>query len=488
MMKKHLLTILILFVFVNFLHAETITPDNLWDVKRLLGTPPKAEYGATVEKDGCTVQEVYYESEPFHGKPTKIFAYLAVPKGDIPAEKFPAVLLVHGGGGKAFPDWAEYWGNRGYVALAMDLAGCGADGKPHEQAGPGQGDDVKFRDFDINNPGDIRDMWTYQAIAAVLCGHSLLVARKDVDSKRIAETGVSWGGYLSCIFAAVDTKLVASVPVYGCGFLHENSVWIDNYFHKMPKKKLTEWVSLFDPSSYLGKTKCPMLLINSPTDFGYYIDSYQKSYELAKSHNKHVTLSLIVGMPHGHIWTFQEVLAFIDSYCLKKKPLAQLDAPKINGSEIQATFTADVLIKEAALCYTNDTDVPPKCQWQSIPAKLSGNNVSAVIPEKRPIRCYLQITDERGLKTSSMYVDIVSDVSTRKSSEVEQDGIAFLLIHKPSAHPSLIGYFVPQLIVWNNGRMLYGRFEKKTKDGFLSEPENWKYFGKNLIQKKRKSI
>ncbi|MDR1518285.1 MAG: prolyl oligopeptidase family serine peptidase [Dysgonamonadaceae bacterium] len=404
--EKKFFTLLITVLCFNIsLSAKT---PKLWDVGRLLRNPPKTESGATIEKSGCTIQEVFYEGEPYHGKPTKVFAYLAIPKGVVPTKKFPAVLLLHGGGGKAFSDWAELWGNRGYVALAMDLAGCDADGKPHEQAGPGQDDETKFRDFDINNPGGVRDMWTYQAVAAVLRGHSLLVARKDVDSKRIAETGISWGGYLSCILATVDTKLVASVPVYGCGFIHESSVWTGEVpvFGKMTESQCTKWVSLFDPSSYLDKTKCPMLMINSPTDFAYHIDSYQKSYNLAKSHNKQVSLSLIVGLPHYHNWEIKEVEAFIDAYCLKTKPLATVGVPKINGSEMQATFTADVLIKEAALCYTTDTNVPPQCQWQSIPAQLNGNSVSAGIPAERPIRCFLQVTDERGLKTSSTYIDI----------------------------------------------------------------------------------
>jgi hypothetical protein len=52
-------------------------------------------------KDLGTAREVYYPGEPYRGKPTRVFAYYAKPTtGTGP---FPAVLLVHGGGGKAFP-------------------------------------------------------------------------------------------------------------------------------------------------------------------------------------------------------------------------------------------------------------------------------------------------------------------------------------------------------------------------------------------------
>ena len=80
-----------------------------------------------------------YEGEPLHGKPTRVFAYCGRPAtGNGP---FPAVLLVHGGGGHAFADWADYWAQRGYVALAMDTGGCGPDEKHLPDGGP-EADDV----------------------------------------------------------------------------------------------------------------------------------------------------------------------------------------------------------------------------------------------------------------------------------------------------------------------------------------------------------
>jgi alpha-beta hydrolase superfamily lysophospholipase len=69
------------------------------------------------------------------------------------------MVLVHGGGGKAFKDWAEHWARRGYVALAMDLAGHGPRGRLSD-GGPNQSDEVKFREF---TESVAREMWTYHA-------------------------------------------------------------------------------------------------------------------------------------------------------------------------------------------------------------------------------------------------------------------------------------------------------------------------------------
>ena len=52
----------------------------------------------------------------------------------------------------------------------------------------------------------IQDMWSYHAVAAVVRGHSLLRSLPNVDAERIGVTGISWGGYLTCIVAGVADR------------------------------------------------------------------------------------------------------------------------------------------------------------------------------------------------------------------------------------------------------------------------------------------
>jgi dienelactone hydrolase len=86
----------------------------------------------TVAERGRVVTSLYYEGEPYRGKPTRVFAYLARPEK---AEgRLPAMVLVHGG--TAFPGWAELWARRGYVALAMGLAGQGPGRVRRPDGGP----------------------------------------------------------------------------------------------------------------------------------------------------------------------------------------------------------------------------------------------------------------------------------------------------------------------------------------------------------------
>ena len=100
-------------------------------------------------------------------------------KGKTPA---PVVLFSHGLGGSREGSvyLGEHWAARGYVALAMDLSGNGPDGRLPD-GGPNQDDDTKFREF---TAADVKDMWSYHAVAAVLRGHSLLASRPEVEVAR----------------------------------------------------------------------------------------------------------------------------------------------------------------------------------------------------------------------------------------------------------------------------------------------------------------
>lgn len=364
--------------------AEQTGPWNM----AALSNVPHATWGEAKEQ----IQELYYEGEIFKGKPTRVFAYYGKPEG---ARPFPGVILVHGGGGTAFRDWVKHWVNNGYAALAMDLAGKGPAGRLPD-GGPDQGDDIKFRAF---GPDEAKDVWTYQAVAAVIRGHSLLASLKEVDPKRMALTGISWGGYLTCIVAGLDHRFKAAVPVYGCGFIHEKSAWVDNCFSKMPDDLKQRWVENFEPSRYLGQVQCPMLFMNGTSDFAYPLESYQKSYNLVKAP---VTLCIQINRGHGHIWTFPEVDAFIDSYLKNGEPLLRIGPMKVEGEKASAAIAGTRTVAKAQLDYA----IGPNRVWKSLPAEINGTTVSVNLPVERPLICYFYVTDRRGLSISTPHLEL----------------------------------------------------------------------------------
>ena len=365
-----------------------------WDTAALKAVPT-ATWG---EKSGL-VREVYYEGEPLAGKPTRVFGYYGRPEsGEGP---FPAMLLVHGGGGTAFSEWATLWAKRGYAALAMDLAGCGPGRKRLADGGPGQGDDGKFGDFSDDEVGR---MWTYHAVAAVVRGHSLLASRKEVDSERIGVTGISWGGYLTCIIAGVDERLQVAVPVYGCGFLDENSVWLGR-FAKMSPEQRGRWVRYFDPSRYLAGVSCPILFVNGTNDFAYPLDSYQKCYRLVPGA---IDLRIQVRMPHGHPqgWSPKEIGLYVDGVLKGGDPLPKLAPMKTADGKATAAVSAKVPVVKAQLHYTTDTGAWQRRNWHSVEAKLADGRVAAELPAERPLVYYLSVTDERDAMVSSEHAEL----------------------------------------------------------------------------------
>jgi dienelactone hydrolase len=308
------------------------------------------------------------------------------------------MILVHGGGGKAFSAWAEHWAKRGYAALAMDLSGNGPNGKLPD-GGPDQSDAVKFQNF---TSGEARDMWTYHAVAAAIRGHSLLAAKPEVDKHKIGLTGISWGGYLTCIIAGLDHRFKVAVPVYGCGFLAENSVWLPT-FEKMSPEMRERWVSLFDPSQYLGGVSCPILFLNGSNDFAYPMDSYQKSYRRVRGP---VSLALKVRLPHGHIWTFQEVDVFIDSQLKGGEPVPTMGEMKVDKNVISAQLRAQSPIAKAEFNYTTDSGPWQKREWKTGAALIKDGVVSATLPAERPLVCFLSVTDARDVTISSPHIEL----------------------------------------------------------------------------------
>jgi hypothetical protein len=241
-------------------------------------------------------------------------------------------------------------------------------------------------------------MWTYHAVAAVIRGHSLLASLPEVDRYRVAITGISWGGYLTCIVAGLDHRLKAAAPVYGCGFLGENSYWKSNSLAKMNPESRELWLRDFDPSQYLGGVNCPIFFLNGSNDFAYPLDSYRASYRLVSAPLRH--LSIVLNLPHGHIWTFDEVDQFVDSVLRRGTPLPRLHARQIHGGMIRVDVDSSTPLKEATLNYTFDTGEWQKRRWQAVPAQLNGRTITAHLPDPEPAAWFVSATDLRGLRVS----------------------------------------------------------------------------------------
>jgi len=363
----------------------------IWNLNGLSKAP---EIYPAIGFEAPGVKAIYYDGLKWKGNPTRVFAWYGVPESD---EKLPAMVLIHGGGGTAFAEWVRLWNQRGYVAIAMDLCGCVPKGEygnwnRHDFGGPpgwGGFDQIDW---------DVEDQWTYHAIADIVLANTLISSFPEVDPDRVGMTGISWGGYLTCIACGVDNRFKFAVPVYGCGFLGVNSCWLPT-FEQMGVEKSQKWLNLWDPSNYLKDTTMPMLWVTGTNDFAYPLDSVQRSYRATKGQR---ALCIKLRMPHGHGGAGEnpeEIGAFANNLFKGDKPLAKIVDQGIEGKTTWATFDSAVPIVNAELLFTKDSGEWFNREWYSESAYVNKNKATAILPEDVAV-CYLNLIDERDLVLS----------------------------------------------------------------------------------------
>ena len=311
--------------------AEETKPDSPWNLEKL-SSPPAFRW----VDEKSPIRELLYAGEKTGDRDTEVFAFYASPKtigledaGDGP---FPGVVLIHGGGGTAFSEWVWLWAKRGYAAISMDLSGhrplppeydpdTGEFKKDRgyekggrtklEKGGLGQTHTEKFD----NIGGSVDDDWPLHAVSSAIRAHSLIRSFPEVDAERTAVTGISWGGYTTCLVASVDKRFKAAVPVYGCGFLFEGeSVQKPSIDKLEPEERRAEWIRRYDPSSHLANCRVPILFVNGTHDIHYPLDSYMKCYALVPG-EKSIRIEPKMRHSHVHGWAPKEIGQFIDSHC-----------------------------------------------------------------------------------------------------------------------------------------------------------------------------
>jgi len=407
-----LLTLLASSLIVDVTVAQEPSPKKVergvqFDLKKLSQAP---EVFPAEGFNVAGVTSFYFAGVPYKGKPTRVFAHYGRPAAaanspDAASKKLSAMVLIHGGGGTAFDRWVKVWNDRGYAAIAMDLCGCVPVGtygnwKRHESGGP-PGWDASFGQLD----DPVEDQWTYHAVSAVALAHSLIRSYPEIDQERIGVTGISWGGYLTCIVAGVDSRFQLASPVYGCGFLGENSAWVPR-LKMLGTDKEALWLKQWDPSCYLPQVKMPMLWVNGTNDFAYPMDSWKRSYLLPESAR---TLCLRVRMPHGHGPAGEnpeEIHVFANSLLKQEKPLATIIEQGHSADEAWAKFRTAVPVTSAELAWTSGTGRWQDRKWEQLPATVDteAGRVSARIPAEAKV-FYLNIFDDRKCAVSTQHVE-----------------------------------------------------------------------------------
>jgi hypothetical protein len=264
----------------------------------------------------------------------------------------------------------------------------------------------------------VTDQWQYHAVAAIILGGSFLASQPEVDAGRIGLTGISWGGYLNCIACGVDQRFRLVMPVYGCGFLNEDSAWVPA-FEGMGPDKARRWLSQWDPSSYVGMSDVPILFINGTNDIAYGLDPFLKTAALAKGP---VTLCIKVRMLHDHPqgWAPPELYAFADSILKDQPALVKVMKARRKDRRVFVSYElprdGNVKVVWGELNYTADSGKWIDRRWQIEPVDLVHDKpeVRATLPDGT-LSWYVNLIDSRGLVTSSAVQQVTP--ASRPSAE-----------------------------------------------------------------------
>ncbi|MET1056337.1 MAG: prolyl oligopeptidase family serine peptidase [Pedobacter sp.] len=231
-----------------------------------------------------------------------VYGQIFEPRGG-PSQK-PAILFVHGGPqrqmllGWHYGDYYsntyalnQYLAGRGFIVLAVNY-----------RLGIGYG-------FDFQNP---RHSWTagaseYQDIRAA--GH-YLAGLKQVDSARIGIYGGSYGGYLTAMALAQDSKLFAAgVDIHG-----EHNLMVfapGEQAEPAPDLALAKelmWKS--SPVAWLSKWTSPVLIVHGDDDGN--VKFHQSVDLINRLAKKNVSFETLMVPDETHHWMKYEHMLQVD--------------------------------------------------------------------------------------------------------------------------------------------------------------------------------
>jgi dienelactone hydrolase len=352
---------------------------GLTEAPTLLG-----EDGAETTIEAGGLKKVYFEALEYEGKPTRVFAWLGMPKGASAANKVPGIVLVHGGGGTAFKDWVQKWTAHGYAAISIGVEGQidvrstaeekkkGTHWKPHSHAGPGR---VGIY-HDSNKP--FKAQWMYHAVAQTILANSLMRALEQVDAEKVGLMGISWGGVITSTVIGIDQRFAFAIPTYGCGNLADAE---NQYGKALGHNHL--YRQLWDPILRMDKASMPVMWFSWPLDSHFPLDSQAACYRKAPGKRM---VTLLPGMRHGHspAWNPPHSYAFADSVVNDGAPWAEQTGMKTDGTRVAVRFSSTKVFDKAILVWTADTGITGKRKWTETPVQLkkTGDNwvVSATLP------------------------------------------------------------------------------------------------------------
>jgi dienelactone hydrolase len=370
--------------------------DLIWDLDALQKKPEFVYLDSTSK-----VREILFKGIDYKDKETTVFAYYSNPDilktGKSQGNKFPGVVLISGGAQGAMSEWVELWAKEGYAAITCDYGNTqfsensGPIAKTLEERLDGIYNAIKY------GPKAVR---AYRTSSTAILAHSLLLSFPEVEKNKTAVTGISWGGFQTCIVSAIDNRFKAAVPVYGCAF-HDEIIF-KKHFDKMTISEKELWMSKIDPKNYLSFSQCPTLFINGNNDGCFDIEPFDKTTKLIPEKNRFLRITPNMGHDHPIGWRPKEIAAFFNSIFNNGIPLPKITHIEKRNTSIYYEYNSQRSIQKADFYYSNDTiNINEKRIWKLISANIYQDSIVNQYPNEEFVFGFLYISDDKNLSVSS---------------------------------------------------------------------------------------
>ncbi len=388
--------------------AETAT-ESVWDDTAPYALPLDVEWGADVERDGIRMRRLVYTGSVYQGTPQRVKAIYGQPAGKGP---FPAVLQIHGGGQTAYPENVAYFVKHGYACLAFDWTGP-RDERPVEEVTQWSVD-FSLVGYSDSDP-DPRRCIIYHAVTAARRGIDVLVMQDGVDASRIGVEGVSWGGFLTWLVNAIDSRVKVAVPVYGVGGVRSqwNSMGIG--LRQQPQHWIDTWTRNYDPLSFASEMHGPVMFVDGSNDFFAPLDTAEKMLGALKvPHRRAYSPNRMHSLAPEHA---RAAIAWIDAH-LKGDGTFPTE-PGIEFSAADGALTATVRadaskpITSVHVDYARGFSLPLLRGWVPADATGAGDTWTAkltTVDATRPLYAMAQVAYADGFTMTSPVREIIPAV------------------------------------------------------------------------------
>jgi dipeptidyl aminopeptidase/acylaminoacyl peptidase len=219
---------------------------------------------------------------------TEVHGLLTLPVGYAAGQKYPMLLLIHGGPDgqdtHSFVPQRQIYAGRGYAVLNVNYRGSNGRGKVYQQA--------------------IFDDWGQKEVVDLLASVDEVVKQGVADPDRLGIGGWSYGGILTDYTIATSTRFKAAISGAGMGSpfgLYGVDQYILQYENELgsPWKNTDTYIRLGYPLLHADRIKTPTLFMGGDQDFNVPLNGGEQMYQALRSLNVPTELIVYPGQFHG---------------------------------------------------------------------------------------------------------------------------------------------------------------------------------------------